>query len=64
MNTFFEPLLELQSYQKMLEDIQQNKTPVLASGMIDVQQTHMIAGICHHLQRPAMILNYNELRAL
>ncbi len=63
MNTFFEPLLELQSYQKMLEDIQQNKTPVLASGMIDVQQTHMIAGICHHLQRPAMILTYNELRA-
>ena len=63
MNTLFEPLLELQQYQHMLENIRNHNTPILASGMIDVQQTHMIAGICHHLQRPAVILTYSELRA-
>ncbi len=63
MKALFEPLLELEQYQKILQDIQQNNTPVLASGVIDVQQTHMIAGICSHLKRPAIILTYNELRA-
>lgn len=63
MNTLFEPLLELQQYQNMLQDISKNQTPILASGMIDVQQTHMIAGICHHTNRPAIILTYSELKA-
>lgn len=63
MNILFEPLLELQQYQYMLESIRNHNTPILASGIIDVQQTHMIAGICHHLQRPAIILTYSELRA-
>ena len=63
MNTLFEPLLELQQYQKILQSITQNNTPVLASGIIDIQLTHMIAAICHHTNRPAVILTYSELKA-
>ena len=63
MNTLFQPLLELQQYQKMLQNIAQNNTPILASGIIDIQLTHMIAAICHHTNRPAIILTYSELKA-
>lgn len=63
MKALFEPLLELQPYQKMLHDIKQHNTPLLATGVIDVQQTHMIASVCSHLKKPAIIITYNELRA-
>lgn len=63
MNTLFEPLLELQQYQQMLHNIAQNNTPILTSGIIDIQLTHMIAAICHHSNRPAVILTYSELKA-
>lgn len=63
MKAFIEPLLELDSYQKLLHAIETKNTPVLATGVIDVQQTQMIYGVSTHLNRPALILTYSEIRA-
>ncbi len=63
LNSLLAPLLELDSYQKLLEQIRKGITPVLVSGVIDVQKTHLMYAIEAHLQRPIVILTYNELRA-
>ncbi len=63
LNTLFEPLLELQQYQKCYKALHKTIPCVLASGVIDIQLTHMIAAICHHTNRPAVILTYSELKA-
>ncbi len=63
MKALIEPLLELDSYQKLLNAIRTKNTPVLATGVIDVQQTQMIYGMSTHLNRPTLILTYSEVRA-
>lgn len=63
MKALTEPLLELESYHQLLTDIQQKQTPVLTTGVIDVQQTHLIYSISAHLNRPALVITHSELRA-
>lgn len=63
LNSLLAPLLELDSYQKLLEDIKKEITPVFVSGVIDVQKTHLMYAVEEHLQRPIVILTYNEVRA-
>lgn len=63
MKAFIEPLLELDGYRRLLDCIKLKNTPVLATGVIDVQKTHMTAGIMTHLSRPVLILAANELKA-
>lgn len=63
MKTLTEPLLELEGYQNVLESIRNNCTPVFATGVIDVEKTHLLFSIKEHCQRPLLILTYSELRA-
>jgi len=63
MKTLTEPLLELEGYQKVLEAIQKNHTPVFATGVIDVEKSHFLYSIMEHSQKPLLILTYSELRA-
>lgn len=63
MKTLTEPLLELEGYQKVLEAIQKNNTPVFATGVIDVEKSHFLYSIMEHSQKPLLVLTYSELRA-
>lgn len=63
MKALTEPLLSLESYQNILECIQKDTTPVLATGVIDVQKSHLFHGLKTHTGRPLLILTYSELRA-
>lgn len=63
MKAFIEPLLELDGYKKLLDCIRMKNTPVLATGVIDVQKTHMMYAIQEHLNRPVFIITASELKA-
>ncbi len=63
MKALMEPLLELDSYNHLLRDIKAKNTPVLTTGVIDVEQIHLVGGVKTHLERPALIITYSELRA-
>ena len=63
MNTVIQPLLELESYQRLLEHIRQSQTPVFVTGVIDVQKTHLLFAMQEHLHRPVVILTHSEMRA-
>lgn len=63
MKALIEPLLELDGYQKIIQAIQKGQTPVMTTGVIDVQQTHMMYGLMEHLKRPAILITHNETRA-
>lgn len=63
MNALIEPLKELEGYNRLLKNISTNITPVLATGVIDVQQSHIIHAASNHLNRPALIVTSSELKA-
>ena len=58
-----EPLLELESYKQIKQEIEEGKTPILASGVLDSQKCHLIYALKKHLDRPALIITSNELKA-
>lgn len=63
MKSLTEPLLELKSYQTLLQQIKENHTPVFATGVIDVQKNHLLYGLQCHTKRPLLLLTHSEIRA-
>lgn len=63
MKSLTEPLLELESYQSLLDEIRRGQTPVFATGVIDVEKNHLLYGVQEHLQRPMVMLTHSEVRA-
>lgn len=63
MKSLTEPLLELESYQSLLEEIRIGHTPVFATGVIDVEKNHLLYAMGEHLRRPMVILTHSEVRA-
>lgn len=63
MKSLTEPLLELESYQSLLDEIRKGHTPVFATGVIDVEKNHLLYGVQEHLRRPMVILTHSEVRA-
>ena len=56
-------LSKLSSYQTIRDDIKNSNTPVFASGIIDVQNTHVMAALTEELQRPTLIIAENDIKA-
>jgi len=63
LNAILEPLRELESFSLLAGAIKNRKCPALASGVIDSQKCHLIAGLCQSLGRPALIISHSELTA-
>lgn len=63
MNGILQPLLELDAYQKLLEDLKNHNTPLLATGMVDSQKAHLVAALKNHSLRPAVIITMDDLKA-
>lgn len=58
-----QPLLEFESYQKLLEDLEHHHSPILATGILDSQKAHLIYALQAHANRPIIILTHNEMKA-
>ncbi|MBP3629282.1 MAG: hypothetical protein J6I95_07415, partial [Anaerotignum sp.] len=63
MKGLTEPLLELGSFQQVLNSIREGQTPVFATGVIDAAKNHLTYSLRKYTNRPVFILTYSELRA-
>ena len=63
MKAFDKFLDELESYERLKDDIKNKNTPILATGVIDVQNMQLASALSSQLMRPALIIAENELMA-
>ncbi|MCI1931824.1 MAG: transcription-repair coupling factor [Clostridia bacterium] len=56
-------LSESKEYGRLKDDILKNNTPVLTTGVIDVQTLHMISSVIYDLKRPSVIVAENDIKA-
>lgn len=63
MNGFLNPILELNSFKDMLSGIKENKTPILATGVIDSQKIHLGYTLQEKTNRPAVYITHSEIKA-
>ena len=62
MNTFYEPLLQLEAYTQIRERLKKEKKIQLITGCVDSQKTHLMYGLGRDWP-VRLILTYNELKA-
>ena len=62
MNTFTQPLMELNEFREALQHLQRNETPVYATGCIDSQKSHLIYALSEHVKF-RVIITYNDIKA-
>ncbi|WP_144428569.1 transcription-repair coupling factor [Defluviitalea phaphyphila] len=63
LNAIIDPILELEAYKKLLNNLKSHKSPILATGTIDSQKSHLIYAIKTHTNRPIIIVTHNEMKA-
>ena len=63
MRWLTEPLKELADYRYLLENVKSKNTPVLATGVIDVQKTQLIYALCRETDARALIIGHDEAGA-
>ena len=63
MNIFYDFLDNNKNYDRLRDSIKENKTPVLATGVVDGQKTHLIAGITNDVHKSNLVITHSELKA-
>lgn len=63
MNIFLTELQKNNEFKKLSSYINDNITPILATGVIDTQKTHLIYGTNHSLGKNSVIITHSELKA-
>ncbi len=63
MNLFADPLLRLDEYNTLLEDVRENRVPVSVLGPSDSQKVHIVYSMLTHLQMKGLFVTYNEMQA-
>ena len=62
-NIFLTPLLETNNFKNLINSLSENQTPILATGVLNSQKSHLIYGILNEKTKPALIVTENELKA-
>lgn len=62
MDTFYEPLLQLEVFVQAREKLEKEKGLLLLTGCVESQKTHLMYGLGRG-RRVKLILTYNELKA-
>lgn len=62
MDTFYEPLLQLEVFVQAREKLGKEKGLLLLTGCVESQKTHLMYGLGRG-RRVKLILTYNELKA-
>ncbi|MGL4790567.1 MAG: transcription-repair coupling factor, partial [Anaerotignaceae bacterium] len=63
MRGLLEPLNKLSGFTNLIEDLKNKNTPLLLTGVIDVQISHMIGAVGEKLNVPSLIIAENDLKA-
>ncbi|MDO4300756.1 MAG: transcription-repair coupling factor [Clostridia bacterium] len=63
MNIFYDFLKENKNFSKLKNYIYNNNTPVLATGVIDTQKAHLIAGMSEEYDNSTLVITNSELKA-
>ncbi len=63
MKWLIEPLKEIADYRHILENIRTKNTPVLATGVIDVQKTQLMYALCEDSNMKGLIIAHDEADA-
>lgn len=63
MNIFYDFLKENKNFNKLKNYISDNNTPVLATGVIDTQKAHLIAGMSEEYDNSTLVITNSELKA-
>ena len=59
----FNPLLNMESYKNLLEDINDNKSPIFTYGLIDEDLGHFVYGLNQHLNKQILLITYDETKS-
>ncbi len=62
-NFLFDPLLTMESYKNLINDINNNLSPVFTYGLIDENLGHFVYGLKEHLNRQILLLTYDESKS-
>ena len=62
-NMFIDPLKNLASYDKLIEDIDKRISPISTHGIIDENIGHMVYGLNQHMNKQILIITYDEGKA-
>jgi len=63
MTNLINALQGIDSFTNLARAINEQKTPVLATGVIDSQKCHLCAGLIESFNKPALIVTHSELKA-
>ena len=63
MNTIIEELGKSPKFVSLVNNIENKKSPIEISGLTDVAETSVVAGINEFTKRPILIITYNEIQA-
>ena len=62
-NMFIDPLKNLASYNQMIEDIKNNKSPIYTHGIISQGLGHMAFGLHQHTDKQILVITHSEKKA-
>lgn len=62
-NYLIDPLKNLNSYNKLLEDIQRTVSPISTYGIIDESLGHFVYALKEHSNKQILLITYDEVRA-
>jgi transcription-repair coupling factor (superfamily II helicase) len=57
------PLNKLETYNSLINDIKTKATPVLATGVLEAQKSHLIFSLFNNLKVPIVVVTHSEVAA-
>ena len=63
MNTIIGNLGKSQKFIDLMKNIENKKSPIAISGLVDVGEASLLAGIIEYIKTPIMLITYNEIQA-
>jgi len=63
MNTIIGELGKSKKFKELINNIEKEKSPIEISGLVDVGEAGIIAGINEFTKKPAIVITYNEIQA-
>ena len=63
MNTIITELGKSQKFNDLIKNIENKTSPIQVSGLIDVGEATLLAGIIEYIKRPIILVTYNEIQA-
>ena len=63
MNFSIYELSQNQKFKELVQQINEKNSPIVISGLVDVEKLHVLAAIFNETKRPMVLVTYNEIQA-